>query len=221
MKIAIFDFDGTLLNTIYDLGAACNHALEQFGFPLHDMEEYPHLVGNGVNRLIERALPEGQKTEANILKLREVFVPYYDTHNKVHTFAYDGIKELLSFLKDNGWHLAVASNKYQAAAEDMVAHYFPDTFDVVLGERVGCPRKPDPQIVNDILAQLGVELSEEERRQVLYIGDSDVDMKTAANAGLTAVACTWGFCTEDVLRDFNPQYIVAHPSDCKHIFSQY
>lgn len=216
-KIAIFDLDGTLLNTIFDLGAACNHALSQFGFPLHDAQEYPNLVGNGVNRLIERALPEGHKTEDNVLKLREVFIPYYDTHNKVHTFAYEGISELLQYMKKSGWLMAVASNKYQAAAEDMVEHYFPKVFDVVFGERVGCPRKPDPQIVNDILIKLGVILSDDERRQVLYVGDSDVDMKTAINAGLTAVACTWGFCDRDTLEGFSPQFVVTHPLQIQEI----
>lgn len=203
--VCIFDLDGTLLNTIADLGVACNHALEQAGFPLHPLAEYPHLVGNGVNRLIERALPEGAKTEENVLRLREVFIPYYDTHNCVHTQPYEGIGGVLQELKQRGWLLAVASNKYQAATEQLVHHFFGDLFDVVLGERTGCPRKPDPQIVRDILAAIGGS------RKVWYIGDSDVDMQTAQNAGVSAIACTWGFCSRETLLAYHPAHLIDSP----------
>ena len=153
----IFDLDGTLLNTIDDLGHACNHALEACGFPTHPIEEYPRLVGNGVNKLIERALPEGEKTEETVLRVREFFVPYYDAHNCDYTHPYDGIPELLAALQSQGHHLAVASNKYQAATEKIVAHFFPGIFDIVLGERTGIPRKPDPQIVKDILSTFNIQ----------------------------------------------------------------
>ena len=152
--LLIFDLDGTLINTIDDLGQACNHALSACGFPTHKIEDYPRLVGNGINKLIERALPEEHRNEATMLRLREHFVPFYDQHNCDLTRPYDGIPELLQTLKAAGHTLTVASNKYQAATEKIVAHYFPNTFDVVLGERVGVPRKPDPQIVWDILASL-------------------------------------------------------------------
>lgn len=210
--LAIFDLDGTLLNTIFDLGAACNHALQHFGYPQHTAEEYPQLVGNGVNRLIERSLPIGEKTEENILRLREVFVPYYNQHNKVHTIPYNGIIELLCILKKEGFALAVASNKYQAATEDLVNHYFPETFDVVLGEREGCPRKPDPQIITDIITAVSTLYTGDMISPIFYIGDSDVDMQTAKNANLTAIACTWGFCTEQVLLQYQPEYIIHYPA---------
>lgn len=228
-KIAIFDLDGTLLNTIADLGEACNHALKYFGFVQHSADEYPKLVGNGVNRLIERALPDGEKTENNILKLREVFIPYYNLHNKVHTCPYDGITEVLHDLKKNGWYIAVASNKYQAATTELVNHYFPNMFDVVLGEREGCKRKPNPQIVRDILCELDKLITNRDINrtmdtdnlsEIIYIGDSDVDMQTARNAGLTAVACTWGFCTRQVLEQYNPQYIIDHPIELLTITKQ-
>ncbi len=208
-KVAIFDLDGTLLNTIDDLGMACNHALSRFGYPIHSAEEYPHLVGNGVNRLIMRALPETEKTEENVLRLREVFIPYYNSHNKVHTRPYNGIEKVLEEMKSKGWLLAVASNKYQAATEDLIRHYFPNIFDIVLGEREGRPRKPDPQIVHDIIGSRKLTT-------VIYIGDSDVDMQTALNAGVPAVACTWGFCTRETLLQYNPQYIIDNP---KHILT--
>ncbi|MBO4986396.1 MAG: HAD hydrolase-like protein, partial [Paludibacteraceae bacterium] len=150
--LIIFDLDGTLINTIDDLGQACNHALSACGFPTHTIEDYPRLVGNGINKLIERALPEQHRNETTVLRLRDYFVPFYNKHNCDLTRPYNGIPELLKALKAAGNTLAVASNKYQAATEKIVAHFFPNTFDVVLGERVDVPRKPDPQIVWDILA---------------------------------------------------------------------
>lgn len=230
--VCIFDLDGTLLNTISDLGTACNHALAAFGFPLHSLDEYPHLVGNGVNRLIERALPAGHKDEATVLRLREVFVPYYDTHNCVHTQPYEGIPELLRTLKQRGFRLAVASNKYQAATAQLVEHFFPDTFDVVFGERPNVPRKPDPQIVRDILTRLSTINSQPSTslntkpstlnfsqhstlntQLIIYIGDSLVDVQTARNAGLPVIACTWGFCSEKELEAARPDYLARHPAD--------
>ena len=209
-RLAIFDLDGTLLNTIADLGVACNHALQTFGFPTHTEEEYPHLVGNGVNRLIERALPAGEKSEANILRLREVFIPFYNEHNKIKTHPYEGIPDVLSEMKKNGWLLAVASNKYQQATESLIEHFFPGVFDVILGERQGCPRKPDPQIVKDIMEGLKVK---DYRLKVIYFGDSDVDMQTAKNAGVTSVACTWGFCTREKLQEYKPDITIDNPKE--------
>ena len=203
----IFDLDGTLLNTIDDLGHACNHALEACGFPTHPIEEYPRLVGNGVNKLIERALPEGEKTEETVLRVREFFVPYYDAHNCDYTHPYDGIPELLAALQSQGHHLAVASNKYQAATEKIVAHFFPGIFDIVLGERTGIPRKPDPQIVKDILSTLNIQHS------TLYIGDSLVDRDTAANAGVPFVACSWGFVPRETLGSASWPRIIDKPAD--------
>ena len=132
--IVIFDLDGTLLNTIDDLGYACNYALERTGFPTHRIENYPQMVGNGINNLIRRALPETERTEENILRVREFFVPYYNAHNCDYTRPYNGIPQLLATLKAQGHQLAVASNKYQAATEKIVEHFFPGVFDVILGE---------------------------------------------------------------------------------------
>lgn len=206
-KLIIFDLDGTLLNTIDDLGAACNEALRAFGFDTHSADEYPKLVGNGVNKLIERALPEGHKDIETVLRLKEIFIPYYNQHNRVHTHPYDGIEPLIGVLKEKGITLAVASNKYQEATEMLIQHYFGnDTFTLVCGERAGRDRKPNPQIVYDILAATSMKADD-----VLYIGDSDVDMQTASNAGLESVACTWGFCTRDKLLACNPSHIANHP----------
>ena len=201
----IFDLDGTLLNTIDDLGMACNHALQQTGYPTHPIADYPRMVGNGINNLIRRALPEEDRTEETILRLRTFFVPYYDIHGTDFTHPYDGIPELLDTLKQQGHRLAVASNKYQAATEHIVTRFFPGIFDVILGEREGIERKPDPQIVYDIRAQLPGE--------ALYVGDSLVDMQTALNAKVPFVACSWGFVAKDRLIEAGADPVIDAPGD--------
>lgn len=196
IMIVLFDLDGTLLHTIDDLGHACNFALQQAGYPVHPVEAFPAMVGNGINMLIRRALPEAERTDETVLRLRQDFVAYYNSHNCDFTHPYDGIPELLDTLKSEGHLLAVASNKYHAASEKIIRHFFPGVFDCVLGEREGVPRKPDPQIVRDILHALlplanlplgGLEAD------CLFVGDSLVDRDTAGNAGIPFVACSWGF----------------------------
>lgn len=209
--LIIFDLDGTLLNTIDDLGHACNHALMQSGFPMHAIEEYPALVGNGVKNLIRRALPENERTEENVERVYTAFVPYYDAHNADYTRPYEGIVELLQVLKQAGHTLAVASNKYQAATEKIVNQLFPGIFDVVLGEREGIARKPDPQIVYDIFRM--TNHTSDTTSSVLYVGDSLVDMETAQNAQLPFIACSWGFVSREALMNANATHIIDHPAE--------
>lgn len=212
-KLAIFDLDGTLLNTIADLAHSTNYALNKLGYPTHEIEKYNFMVGNGVNKLFERALSEGEKTEENIRRVRNEFVPHYDIHNADDSRPYPGIPELLSYLQSTGIQLAVASNKYQAATEKLVAHYFPQiNFTAVFGQREGVNVKPDPIIVFDIL-----QLANVEKEDVLYIGDSGVDMQTAANAGVTACGVTWGFRPKSELEAFNPAYIVDTAEKIKEL----
>lgn len=212
--ICIFDLDGTLLNTIDDLGYACNYALEHTGFPTHPISAYPRMVGYGINNLIRRALPEGARTEENVLRAREYFVPYYNAHNTDYTHPYEGIEEVLASLKAQGHRLAVASNKYQQATDKIIAHFFPSVFDIVLGEREGVERKPDPQIVFDILSHLSDRESERPAdTSIIYIGDSLVDRDTAKNAGVPFVACSWGFVPRQQLVDEKIAHIVDKPSD--------
>lgn len=212
--LIIFDLDGTLINTISDLGQACNHALEACGFPTHKIEDYPRLVGNGVNKLIERSLPQEHRNEATVLRLREFFVPFYDQHNCDLTRPYEGIPELLHALKLQGHTLAVASNKYQSATQKIVSQLFPGIFDIVLGEREGIPRKPDPQIVYDIIHRLSPALSQS---PILYIGDSSVDAHTARAAAdqlpVKLVLCTWGFSSTEEMKALQPDFLVDHPSE--------
>lgn len=208
-KLAIFDLDGTLLNTIADLANSTNHALATLGYPTHAPEAYPLMVGNGINKLFERALPEGEKTEENVLRVRQAFVPHYDRHNADDSRPYPGIPELLESLQAAGMKLAVASNKYQAATEKLIAHYFPGIrFVAVFGQREGVKVKPDPVIVYDIL-----KIAEVKQEDVLYIGDSGVDMQTAINAGVTSCGVTWGFRPRAELEQFHPDYIVDNTEE--------
>lgn len=216
-RLVIFDLDGTLLNTIADLANSTNHALNQLGYPTHEPEEYNFMVGNGINKLFERALPEGEKTEENVLRVRREFIPYYDQHNADESRPYPGIPELLETLQAKGIQLAVASNKYQAATEKLIAHYFPNIkFIAVFGQRDGVNVKPDPAIVEDILRISGTP-----KKEVLYVGDSGVDMQTARNAGVTACGVTWGFRPLAELESFNPRYIIDVPQLISNLIIRY
>ena len=212
-KLAIFDLDGTLLNTIADLAHSTNYALNKLGYPTHEIEKYNFMVGNGINKLFERALPEGEKTEENVLRVRKEFIPYYDIHNADDSRPYPGVPELLTDLQSAGIQIAVASNKYQAATQKLVDHYFPEIhFTAGLGQREGVKVKPDPIIVSDIL-----EIAKVAKEEALYVGDSGVDMQTAANAGVTACGVTWGFRPRTELEEFNPSYIADTAGEIKNL----
>lgn len=212
-KLVIFDLDGTLLNTIADLAQSTNHVLETLGYPTHEEAAYKFMVGNGINKLFERALPEGRKTEENILKVRSRFIPYYDLHNADKSRPYPGISELLARLQSQQIQLAVASNKYQSATEKLIARYFPTTrFVAVYGQREGIASKPDPSIVFDILKQASIAPDD-----TLYVGDSGVDMQTALNAHITACGVTWGFRPRTELEAFCPKHIVDKPEAIESI----
>ncbi|MGM9855394.1 MAG: HAD family hydrolase [Muribaculaceae bacterium] len=215
-KLAIFDLDGTLLNTIEDLGHAANHALQAHGYPTHSIASYPFFVGNGVRRLIERVLPEDARTEATIDRLLVTFKEYYNDHNTDYTKPYEGIPELLSLLSSRGVAIAVASNKYQAATEKLISHFFPTlSFIAVEGQKEGVPVKPDPSIVFEILAK-----AKTPKADTIYIGDSGVDMETARRACVDSVGVTWGFRPEKELVENHADTIVNSPGDIeKLVFS--
>lgn len=183
-KALVFDLDGTLLDTIADLGEAVNYALEKRGFPPHTLAEYRGMVGNGVRKLVERACPGNQPDEC----LAD-FMSYYESHIDFHTAPYAGMPELLEELSSAGVALAVASNKFQSGAEYLVRKLFPGIpFVAILGNREGFPLKPDPAIVETVLEQAGVA-----KADAALIGDSATDMKTAANAGIPGIAVAWGY----------------------------
>lgn len=208
-QLVIFDLDGTLLDTIADLACAANHSLTVLGLAKRTESECQGFVGNGVGKLLERALPEGYKTPEYMEKIRPAFLAYYDKHLTDRTKPYPGMVELLETLQARGVKLAVASNKYQSATERLVKHFFPKIyFSAVLGQRDGVPVKPDPSAVNEILT-----LANAAKEDTLYVGDSDVDMKTAKNAGVRVCGVTWGFRPREVLAEYKPDYITDTPKE--------
>ncbi len=207
--LAIFDLDGTLLNTIADLASASNFALSQCGFPIHSPEAYPYFVGNGVRRLLERVLPEDARTPDNLNRMIRHFREYYSEHLTDSTRPYDGIPEMLAALRDKGFDIAVASNKYQEAVEILIAEFFPQfAWVAVEGQKDGFPTKPDPSIVFQILSKCPTP-----KRQVVYIGDSGVDMVTASRAAVTSIGVTWGFRPLKELRDHYADHIANTPAE--------
>ncbi len=206
--LVIFDLDGTLLNTIADLGNATNHALRECGFPTHSAAAYPMFVGNGVSRLIERALPEDVRTPEVIASTLEKFKAYYDEHLCDETSPYPGIRDMLMRLQDKGVGMAVASNKYHEAVTRLIAHFFHEIeWKAVEGHKEGVPVKPDPSIVFEILSIAPVRKS-----KVLYVGDSAVDMETARRACVDSCGVTWGFRPQKELRDAHADNIVTDPA---------
>ena len=208
-RLAIFDLDGTLLDTVADLANATNQALTQCGYPTHPTDAYYQFVGNGINKLFFRALPEEARTEENVMRIRSLFVPYYNEHNADDSRPYPGVSELLRTLQAQGIQLAVASNKYQQATAKLVGHFFPDIrFAAVYGQREGVAIKPDPAIVADILNDTGIS-----RADTIYIGDSGVDMQTARNAEVESIGVSWGFRSVEELIDNGAEHIVHHAGE--------
>ena len=204
-QLVIVDLDGTLLNTIADLGNAANHALEKAGLPTHPRQAYPRFVGNGVRKLIERVLPEGLRTGEKVESMLDDFKQYYDSHLTDFTEPYPGIPELLQDLAQRGVRLAVASNKYQSAVERLVNHFFPGIpWAAIEGQKEGIPVKPDPSIVFEILTK-----SPASKADVLYVGDSGVDMETARRACVESCGVTWGFRPLDELIDNHADHVAG------------
>jgi len=188
-KLVIFDLDGTLLDTIEDLANSVNFALEQYNFSTHPIEAYRFFVGNGVNKLLERALPEDKRNADIVSMLKVPFIKHYFAHSEEFTRPYPGIYELIGKLYSEGYQLAVASNKVHTATIDLVNRFFPEVkFVAVLGQREGYPVKPNPGILEEIIGLASVEKDE-----VMYVGDSGVDVATAYNAKVSFTGVLWGF----------------------------
>lgn len=208
-KLAVFDLDGTLADTLEDLATAVNYGLIKLGYPVHHIDKYNNFVGNGILKLCERALPEG-KSES-LQELHDIFDSFYKNHCMDKTKEYTGVTELLRQLSKNGVDIAVATNKDQTFATKIVAKLFPYIkFVKVLG---GCnerPKKPAPDIIYEIKR-------DREYSEIYMIGDSNVDIETAKNAGMKSIGCLWGFRTEQELKDAGADYIVSEPSEIKKI----
>lgn len=201
----IFDLDGTLLDTLEDLRDAVNYALEQKGFPTRTLDEIRQFVGNGSTKLIERAAPTGTAPQA-LEELLSIYLPRYDEHKKDKTAPYPGILDMLRALRSKGCKMAVVSNKFDGAVKGLMEDYFPGLMDAAAGESEseGVPKKPDPTMVLRVMKELQVEKG-------VYIGDSDVDLQTAQNAGLPCISVTWGFRDEDFLRAHGATTFVHTP----------
>ena len=213
-KLVLFDLDGTLLNTIEDLGEAVNYALTVQGLPIHSLAEYPAMVGHGVRNLVKNALPEELRdSQATVNECLAVFKGYYSSHIDIHTRPYDGMPELLRELDKCGVSMAVVSNKFQEGAELLVREFFGDiSFICILGNREGFPLKPDPAIVEEVLAAAGAQKSD-----AILVGDSIPDMLTASNSGIDSVAVSWGYCPAEELVGYR---LVHTPAELRLILLQ-
>ncbi len=204
----IFDLDGTLLNTLDDLAASVNYALRTHGMPERTLDEVRSFVGNGVRLLMERAIPEGS-ANPRFEETFATFRAYYMEHSLDTTRPYDGIPEMIHALKQRGCRLAVVSNKFYAATQELIRHFFPE-ITVAIGEHEaeGIRKKPAPDTVFEALRQLGVG-----KEKAVYVGDSDVDLQTACNSGLPCISVLWGFRDHDFLLAHGATTFISHPEE--------
>ena len=209
--IAIFDLDGTILNTLEDLADSTNYALKTCGYPERTMDEVRQFVVNGIRKLMERAVPEGTPVE-EIDRVHETFTAHYKVHCADKTRPYDGIMELLQNLKKDGCKLAVVSNKADYGVQELCKQYFDGIFDFAVGEREGIRKKPAPDSVNEVLKTLGCS-----RDRAVYIGDSDVDIQTAANAQMDHIIVEWGFRDVPFLIAKGAKVLVEKPEEILEI----
>lgn len=203
----IFDLDGTLLNTLDDLASSVNFALQSYGMPIHTRDDIRRFVGNGVRLLMIRAVPAGEQNP-QFEEVFNTFRQYYMQHSLDTTRPYDGIQEVLLTLRQRGCRLAVVSNKFDAATKELCKHFFPNTIEVAVGEHEaeGIRKKPAPDTVIEALSQLGVSAD-----NAVYVGDSDVDLQTAQNAGLPCISVLWGFRDKDFLLAHGATSFITSP----------
>ena len=206
-KLAVFDMDGTILNTLEDLADSTNYALKANGLPERTIDEVRIFLGNGIRLLIERAVPTDTDKELTD-KVFDTFKEYYKTHCAVKTRPYDGIKDVLLELRKAGCLTAVVSNKADFAVQDLCKDYFDNLFDFAIGEREGIKKKPAPDSVFEVLSKLNVE-----KDNAVYIGDSDVDFATSVNAGMDVIMVGWGFRDAEFLREKEVKRIIKQPSE--------
>lgn len=213
IKAVLFDLDGTLVNSLFDLGASTNYALKKMGFPTHETEKYKIFVGDGMAKLIERALPEDKRDRETINTTLQIFMEHYRAHYVDKTVPYDGISELLDALK--GYKKAVISNKADEMVIPLTKKLLGDRFDIVCGKREGYPTKPDPTLTLEIIEKLGVA-----PKECIFVGDSGMDMAVAKNSGCVAVGVTWGFRERAELTENGADYIVSQALEILHILKE-
>ena len=205
--VYVFDLDGTLLDTLRDLTASVNHALRWAEMPERTIEEVRWFVGNGVKKLMERAVPEGTDNP-RFTEVYQEFRDHYLHHGLDTTEPYPGIMEMLRALKDEGKQIAVVSNKFYKATEELCSHFFAGLVDVAIGEREDIRKKPAPDTVEVALRRLKADCS-----HAVYVGDSDVDIQTAMNSGLPCISVLWGFRDKDFLLAYGATTFVASPHE--------
>lgn len=210
-ELVIFDLDGTILDTLEDLTDSINYVLKKHEMNQKSRSEVRKAVGNGIYKLVENVLPDGIEKEKTELIFSD-FKEYYTIHCADKTKPYDGIEEMLSELKKKGYKLAVVSNKADFAVKELCNKYFTDMFDIVLGERENIARKPAPDSIYKVLDSMCIK-----KENAVYIGDSEVDIETAKNAGIREVAVTWGFRNKDLLKEKGANLLVQFPKDILNI----
>lgn len=207
MKLAVFDLDGTLIDSLADIAEASNYALRKLNLPEYELSKYNYFVGDGVANLIQRILPDDKQHLFN--EALSLYNAYYNDHYTVKTYVYDGITEMLESLKKNGVTLAVASNKTDFFVENVIKNYFGDNlFSLVCGKSEGRAVKPDPEIVINIMNKLSAKPEE-----CFMIGDTNIDIKTGKNAGIKTIGCLWGFRTLKELSEAGADFIAEKPDD--------
>jgi len=203
----IFDMDGTVLNTLDDLACSVNYVLTKFGLPVHNAEDYRQYFGSGIRYALQCAVPDGTGEET-IDQMLPVFREHYNAHCLDKTRPYEGIPELMKSLREHGYRLAIVSNKIDSAVKELNARFFSDFVDVAIGEREGIRRKPAPDTVIQALAEL-----KSVKDEAVYIGDSEVDIQTASNAGLPCITVLWGFRDKEYLKEQGATVFANTPED--------
>ena len=211
----LFDLDGTLADSLIDLADGVNRAIKSKGFPTHDVEAFKYFVGDGIPKMIERALPENHRDADTINEIKNIFLPYYAIHYADNTYAYEGMPELVNTLKEQGFIVAVVTNKEQNMANEVVTSLYGEVFDLIFGKREGIPAKPDPTAALMAMEQLGVKPEE-----CVFIGDSGMDVATAVNSGAVPVGELWGFRKKDELLDNGAKYIISKPLELLKIIEE-
>lgn len=214
-KAIIFDLDGTLLNTIEDICDSLNIALRKYGFATHSVAETKLFVGSGVRIMVERALHDEEHSETDNELVLKNYLEEYSKRQANKTRPYDGTIEMIKELRQRGFKIGLLSNKPHEDTIKIIDKYFGlGLFDIVLGQRAGIPIKPDPTALYEIIEKLGVD-----KEQCLFVGDSDVDMKTALNAEMDKIAVLWGFRSRDIIQEYSPNYIIERPQELLSIIT--
>ena len=208
----IFDLDGTLLNTIDDLADAANWVCGNHGWPTHTVEEYKQFVGNGMTRLAQRFVPEDWRTPKRLAQVLGEFMPYYDAHKQDKTAPYPGISQLLGELKGAGVKPAVLSNKAHNLVPSILEGYFPGMFSYTQGALDGLPTKPDPTLLRRLMEEMGAT-----KENTLFVGDSNVDIQTAKNGGLTSCGVLWGFRSREELVQEGADFLAENTDELKKL----